>query len=199
MDAEPLPIPIPFAYEIAGCVNGAHLSLRISGTVAPREVRFEGGFTSGAGQLLCDEPVLALVGIDPVVLLSLNPAGVQPDAAPETFRVESSILDEGLKAAVTFVLAGCWSIDKGRLALRAQIVEGWLNFEPLERVTHVEKSSSMSLLPADLGTVAATRAWSIGTSRGNGSNTNIGQTVMTRGRRPSGQVMRAWRSGCAPR
>ncbi len=34
------PQPIPFGYELTGCVNGAQASLRIEGSVARHEVRF---------------------------------------------------------------------------------------------------------------------------------------------------------------
>ena len=60
--------------------------------------------------------------------------------------------------------------------VRAQIVEGTLLFEPLERVTHVEESSSMSIIPGTADQVVVTRAWSIGTSRGDGYS---GTTVTT--------------------
>lgn len=158
---------IPFGYEIAGCVNGAQAALRMDGSVAPGEVRFETKVTSPDEPLLWDETILALGAIDPVVLMSLNPAGVHCNAPPEILRVESILFDDGEKAVGRFVLSGCWSIDRDRVTIRAQIVEGWLNLEPQERVTHVGMSSPMSLLSPEMGSTVATRTWAVGTSRGN--------------------------------
>ena len=191
--------PLPFAYEVAGCVNGAPVALRIAGSVARHEVQFEARFTSGGEQLLCDEQILALVAIDPVVLLSLDPGGVEPDAAPEIFRIESSILDEGQKAVGRFVLAGCWSVEQGQLVIRAQIVKGRLRFEPLERVTRVGVSSPMSLLSAEMERVVATRTWSVGTSRGNSySGTSVSRgTSLAFGREVRERVLRLRWTGVA--
>ena len=172
--------PIPFGYELSGCVNGAQAALRIEGSVARHEVRFETEVTSRGEPLLWDEQILALVAIDPLVIMSIDPGSIQRDAAPEIFRVESGLFDEGEKAVGRFVLAGCWSVEEERLVVRAQLVEGWLNFEPLERVTHVEASSSMSVLSTEVGSVVATRVWAVETSRGNsysGSSVSRGSSL----------------------
>ena len=78
------------------------------------------------------------------------------------FHVESGLFDDGMKPVGRFVLAGCWSREDARVALRAQLVEARLNFEPMERVTRIEDESLIAMLPT-----AATRTWSIETSRGN--------------------------------
>ena len=161
------PQPIPFGYDLVGCVNGAQAALRIEGSVAHNEVRFETKVSSSGEPLLWDEKILALAAIDPVVLISLDPDTVRRDAASEIFRVESALYDDGEKAVGRFVLSGCWSVEKERIAIRGQVVEGWLNFEPMERVTYVGVLSPMSLLSAEKGRVVATRTWAVGTSRGN--------------------------------
>ena len=92
------PKPIPFRYELFGCINGAQAALRIEGLVARHEVRFNTEVTSPGVPLLWDEQLLALAAIDPLVLLSLDPDTVQGDAAPEMFRVESGLFDDGEKA-----------------------------------------------------------------------------------------------------
>ncbi len=159
--------PVPFAYELSGCVNGAQAALRIEGTVARHEVRFETKVASPGDPLLWDETILALAAIDPVVLLSLDPDTLPRDAAPEIFRVELGLFDEGEKAVGRFVLLGCWSVEEERIVIRGQLVEGWLHFEPLEQVTHVGVSSPMSLLSGEKGRIVATRTWTVETSRGN--------------------------------
>ena len=175
------PEPIPFGYELVGCVNGAQAALRIEGSVACNEVRFETKVVSPGDPLLWDEQVLVLAAIDPVVLLSLDPETVRRDVAPEIFRVESGLFDEGEKPVGRFVLSGCWSVEKGRIGIRAQVVEGWLNFEPMERVTHVGLSSPMSVLSAEKGRVVGTRAWVVETSRGN----SYSGTSVSRGAPPA--------------
>lgn len=159
--------PIPFAYEIAGCVNGVQAALRIEGTTTRGEVKFETTEASSEEPLLWDETILALAAIDPVVLMSLDPDSVHRNVAPEIFRVESGIFDEGERAVGRFVLSGCWSVVDERIAIRAQIVEGWLNFEPMERVIHVGVSLPMSVLSVETGSVVATSVWAVETSRGN--------------------------------
>lgn len=161
------PKPILFGYELVGCVNGAQAALRIEGSVVRHEVQFETEVTSPGEPLLWDEQVLGLAAIDPIALLSLDPDTFRRDAAPEVFRVESGLFDEGEKAVGRFFLSGCWGVEKERIAIRAQLVEEWLNFEPLEWVTHVGLSSPMSLLSAEKGKVVSTRTWAAGTSRGN--------------------------------
>ena len=84
------PEPIPFGYELVGCVNGAEAALRIEGLVARHDVRFETNLAFPGEPLLWDEKILALAAIDPVVLLSLDLDTVRRDAAPEVFRVESA-------------------------------------------------------------------------------------------------------------
>ena len=145
------PKPVSFGYELFGNVNGAHAALRIEGSVARHEVRFETKVASPGEPLLWDEQILALAAIDPVVLISLDPDTVRRDAAPEIFRVESGLYDDGEKAVGRFVVSGCWSVEEERIAIRAQVVEGLLNFEPLERVTHIGVSSPMSLLSGGIG------------------------------------------------
>ena len=56
--------------------------------------------------------------------------------------------------------------EQDRLALRAQIVEGWLNFEPMERVTRWGEVLPMSVLSTGRTSVVTTRAWTVQTSRG---------------------------------
>ena len=161
------PKPIPFSYELSGCVNGAQVGLRIEGPVARHEVRFETEVTSPGVPLLWEERTLALAAIDPVVLISLDLDTVRGDAASENFRVESGLYDDGEKAVGRFVLSGCWSVEKELVVVRAQLVEGWLNFEPMERVTRIGESSPMSVLSTEVGKVVTTRAWAVETSRGN--------------------------------
>ena len=157
----------PFGCEIAGCVNGAQAELLIEGSVAPREVKFETKIAFPGEPLLWDETILVLATIDPVVLLSLNPDAVRRDSAPQNFQVESGVFDEGQMTVGRIVMAGCFYQAGGRVEARAQIVEGWLSFEPMERVTQVGVSMPMSLLSTDAGETEATRIWAGGTSRGN--------------------------------
>ncbi len=58
-------------------------------------------------------------------------------------------------------------MEDEQIVIRAQLVEGWLNFEPMERVTHVGESSPMSVLSAEFGRVVATRTWTLETGRAN--------------------------------
>ena len=64
------PKPIPFRYELFGCINGAQAALRIEGQVARHEVRFNTEVSSPGVPLLWDEQLPALAAIDPLVLLS---------------------------------------------------------------------------------------------------------------------------------
>jgi len=161
------PQAIPFRYDLTGCVNGAPAGLRIEGSVARREVRFEIEVTPPGEPLLWDEQILALAAIDPIVLLSMGSDTTRRDSAPEIFRVESGLFDDGEKAVGRLVLSGCWSFEDGKIVVRAQLVEGWMNFEPMERVTQVAASSPMSVLATEAGNVVTTRTWAVETSRGN--------------------------------
>ena len=113
-----------------------------------------------------DETILTLVALDPLLLL----AQVRPKALRRvgsgTTRTESGLYDDGDKPVGRFVLAAHWTFEQGRLEIRAQLTEGWLSFEPMERVTRVDEEWPMSFLDLD-GRSVATRAWEISTSRGN--------------------------------
>jgi len=65
------------------------------------------------------------------------------------------------------------------------LVEGWLGFEPGERVTGVGECHGLSVLAGEPGRVVATRTWGLETSRGNSYS---GCSVM-RGRRFDGEVV----------
>ncbi len=133
------PARFPSRYEIAGCLNGAPVEVVFEGTLALGKVRFTVKNVSPREPLIWDEKVLALSAIDPVVLISLDPEALAGHPVPEVFRVESGLYDDGEQAVGRLVLSGCWSVDEGAVTIRAQLKEGWLNFEPMERVTQIQR------------------------------------------------------------
>lgn len=170
---------IPFTYAIAGSINGEDAALRIEGSVATNEVRFLAKIRADEDPLLWDEPILVSAALDPVILMSLDPGTVRRSEAPATFRVETGLYDDGEKPVGRFVLLGSWELDEGAVVLRSQLVEAWINVEPMERARRAVMTSPLSVIESE-GALLATHLWSLETSRGNtytGASMAIGRTL----------------------
>lgn len=170
---------IPFTHAIAGSINGEHAALRIEGSVATNEVRFRATIGADERPLLWDEPLLVSAALDPVLLMSLDAGAVRRSEAPATFRVETGLYDDGEKLVGRFVLLGTWELDGEAVALRSQIVEAWMNVEPMERTRRSVMPSPLSVLELE-GKLVVTHVWSLESTRGNtytGASMSIGRIL----------------------